>query len=131
MPVIWLGYMAGGPNTKMYFYESAAHLLAAVTSGAPSVQTPHPARAIKVDGITPLEARFGVELGTAAASLSRERANELVLQLLEKYESRIETAPDGCTYQECYEVVSGKPGEAYLRLYAEVKDELASMGVPF
>ena len=55
MPVIWLGYMAAGPCTKMYFYESAAYLLSAVASGAPSVQTTHPAKATKVDGITPLD----------------------------------------------------------------------------
>jgi methylamine--corrinoid protein Co-methyltransferase len=84
MPVIWLGYIAAGPNTKLYFYESAAHLLCAVTSGAPSVQTPHPAKAIKVDGITPIEAKFGVEMGIAATKLNREQASERVLRLLEK-----------------------------------------------
>jgi methylamine--corrinoid protein Co-methyltransferase len=131
MPVIWLGYMAGGPNTRMYYYEAAAYLLSAVTSGAPSIQTPHPARAVKVDGITPMEARFGIEMATAAAKLDRQQANELVRQLLTKYESQIETAPTGSTYQECYNVVSGRPGKTYLQLYTEVKDELASLGVPF
>ena len=131
MPVIWLGYMAGGPNTRMYLYEAAAYLLCAVTSGAPSVQTPHPAKAVKVDGITPMEAKFGVEMATAASHLNREQANRLVLQLLEKYEPQIETAPTGSAYQECYDVTTGKPGEAYVRLYDEVKEELAEMGVPF
>jgi methylamine--corrinoid protein Co-methyltransferase len=130
MPTIWLAYIAGGPNTRMFFYESAAYLLCAVASGAPSVQTPHPAKAVKVDGITPLEAEFGVEMAVAAAKLNRGQANELVLRLLDKYESRIETAPSGSTYQECYEVTSGKPGDDYLRLYGEVKEELAAMGVP-
>ena len=131
MPVIWLGYMAAGPNTRMYFYESAAHLLCAVTSGAPAVQTPHPAKAVKADGITPLEAKFGVEMAIAAARLDRQRAGELVIRLLEKYESRIETAPTGSTYQECYDVTTGRPGPEYIRLYGEVKEELAGMGVPF
>jgi len=131
MPVIWLGYMAGGPNTKSYFYESAAYLLSAVASGAPSVQTPHPAKAVKIDGITPLEAKFGVEMALAASKLKREQANELVIQLLEKYESQIETAPTGSTYQESYNVTTGKLGDDYLRLYSEMKSELAGMGVPF
>jgi hypothetical protein len=130
MPVIWLGYIAAGPNTKMYFYESAAHLLSAVTSGAPSVQTPHPAKAVKVDGITPMEAKFGVEMGMAAAKLNRGQANEMVIQLLDKYESQIEVAPTGSTYQECYDVITGKPSEAHLQLYDEVREELAGMGVP-
>ena len=131
MPVIWLGYMAGGPNTKSYFYESAAHLLCAVTSGAPAVQTPHPAKAVKVDGITPMEAKFGVEMAGAASKLKREQASELVIKLLEKYESQIASAPSGSTYQECYDITTGKPGEDYYRLYNEVKEELAEMGVPF
>lgn len=131
MPVIWLGYMAGGPNTKLYFYESAAYLLCAVTSGAPSVQTPHPAKAVKVDGITPVEAQFGVEMAKAAAQLSRERASELVNQLLEKYESQIPTASSGSAYQECFDVITGKPGEDYLNLLKDVKEEFVAMGIPF
>jgi hypothetical protein len=131
MPVIWLGYTAAGPNTKMYFYEAAAHLLCAVASGAPSVQTPHPAKAVKIDGFTPMECKFGVEMAKAAAQLNRPQANEKVIQLLEKYESQIEYAPSGSRYQDCYDVVSGKPGEEYVRLYDEVKEELVRMGIPF
>jgi methylamine--corrinoid protein Co-methyltransferase len=131
MPVIWLGYMAAGPNTKMYFYEAAAWLLAATVSGAPSVQTPHPAKAVLNDGFTPMECRFGVEMGIAAAEKNRVQANELVLGLLEKYEARIDKAPQGSRYQECYDVLTGKPGVAYLRLYDELKDELSRMGMVF
>ena len=123
--------MASGPNTKSYFYEAAAYLLTAVTSGAPSVQTPHPAKAVKIDGITPMEAKFGVEMAIAASKLKREQTNELVIQLLEKYESQIETASTGSTYQQCYNITTGKPGDDYIRLFNEIKTELAEMGVPF
>ena len=66
-----------------------------------------------------------------AARLDREQANELVLRLLEKYESQIDAPPSGSTYQDCYDAASGKPGETYLELYNEAKEELATMGVPF
>jgi len=131
MPAIWLGYMAAGPNTKMYFHEAAAHLLCAVTAGAPSVQTPHPAKAVRRDGFTPMECRFGVEMAKAASRLDRQKANELVIRLLEKYESQIETPPPGSTYQECYDVRTGKPGQDYVRLYEDMKEELVGMGIPF
>jgi methylamine--corrinoid protein Co-methyltransferase len=131
MPVIWLGYVAAGPKTKMFFYEAAAHLLCAVTSGAPSVQTPHPAKAVMTDGITPTEARFGVETAIAASKLNREEANEIVIRLLQRYEPQIESPPPASRYQDCYDVVTGKPSEDYVRLYDEVKEELAGMGVPF
>jgi hypothetical protein len=101
MPVIWLGYMASGP------------------------------KAVKIDGITPMEARFGVELGKAACQLNREKANDLVIRLLEKYESQIMNAQEGSRYQECYDLVTGKPSESYVRLYNEVIEELTGMGIPF
>jgi methylamine--corrinoid protein Co-methyltransferase len=122
--------MAGGPNTKMYFYEAAAYLLCAVASGAPSVQTPHPAKAVKIVAFTPMECQFGVEMAKAATQVNRQQANGLVNRLMEKYESQIETAPSGSRYQDCYDVVSGKPSDDYIRLYDEVKEELARMGIP-
>jgi methylamine--corrinoid protein Co-methyltransferase len=115
----------------MYFYEAAAYILCAITAGAASVQTPLPAKAILADAITPMEAGFGVEMAVAASRLNREQANEIVARLLENYESRIEAPPPGSRYAECYDVVTGKPGEEYVRLYDEVKEELAGMGIPF
>jgi hypothetical protein len=78
-----------------------------------------------------MEARFGVEMATAASRLTREHANEIVLQLLERYETRIEAPPPGSRYPECYDTVTGKPGDEYLRLYDEVRGELAKLGIPF
>ena len=131
VPTIWGNYCGAGPNTKMYFYESAAQLLCAVTSGAPAVQTPHPAKAVKVDGITPMEAKFGVEIATAATHLNRKKANEIVIKLLEKYESNLAAPPEGSRYQECYDVIGRQPREEYRRLYGEVKEELSRLGIPF
>jgi len=70
-------------------------------------------------------------MAIAASKLNREQANKLVIQLLEKYESQIETASTGSTYQECYDLTTGKPGEAYIQLFNKMKEELAEMGVPF
>jgi len=41
------------------------------------------------------------------------------------------STPRGSRYQECYDVLTGKPGVAYLRLYDELKDELSRMGMVF
>jgi methylamine--corrinoid protein Co-methyltransferase len=84
-----------------------------------------------VDGSTPMEAKFGIELGKAASKLNRDQANELVLKLLEKYESQIPNAPEGDRYQDCYNAETGKPNEDYVRLFDEVKEELTGMGIPF
>jgi len=131
VPVNQACYVAGGVNTKMYFHEAAAYLLCSVTSGSAGMGTPHPAKGVKVDAHTPLEARFGIELGKAACKLTRNQASEIVIRLLEKYEPQISNAPEGDRYQDCFDVLTGKPSEAYLRLYDESKKELIGMGISF
>lgn len=131
VPVLWGPYCGAGPNTKMYMYEAAAIYLAWVTSGAPCVNQPHPAKAVKIDGITPMESRFCVEAGKAASQLTRERANELVIQLIRKYESDIPNPPEGDCYYECFNAETGKPNDDYVKLVNEVKEELTAMGIPF
>lgn len=131
IPVVWDPYCAAGPNTKMFMYETAAYLLSVVPSGAAGFETSHPAKGVMVDGFTPMESRWNVEMGKAASKIKRTDANELVNHLLKKYESRIDNPPQGSKYQQCYDVVTGKPHESYVRLYNEVKEELADMGIPF
>ena len=129
-PAIGLGYAAAGPCTRMYFYEAAAVNLCCVASGYAGVQTVHPAKAVKVDGVTPMEARFNVEIAHAVTGMDAEQADELVSQLLDRYEQEIEQAPPGKRYQECYDLTTGKPSEAYVRLAEEVKEELIRIGIP-
>jgi len=131
VPVHWSSYLASGSNTKMYYYESAAYLLCAVTSGSAGTGTAHPFRGVKVDGATPMDAKFGIEMGKAASKLTRDKASEIVLRLLEKYEHRIPEPPEGDRYQDCYDAVTGRPGEGCIRKYNEVVEELVAMGIPF
>ena len=99
--------------------------------GGAGTGTPHPARGVKIDGATPMDAKFGIEIGKAASKLTRDQASEIVIRLLEKYESQIPTAPEGDRYQDCYDPVTGKPGESCIRRYNQVVEELTKMGVPF
>ena len=59
------------------------------------------------------------------------RPNEIALQLVARYESRIADAPKGKPFQECYEVKKIRPQVWYLDMYRRVKDELHQMGVEF
>jgi len=64
-PAISVGIASAGPYTKMYFYEAAAVNLCCVISGYGGIRTVHPAKAVVNDGITPMEARFNVEIARA------------------------------------------------------------------
>ena len=126
--LVWsLGYIAAGPMTKQFFYESAAYLATAISSGV-SAQTTHPAKALRNDGVTPMEMRGSVEINKACVGMKRDQANALVKELLAKYEHSIDSAPPGKLYQECYDVSTGEPGQEYVTLYGEVMEELRSMG---
>ena len=129
--LVWsLGYIAAGPMTKQFFYETAAYLAASIPSGL-SAQTCHPARAVLNDYITPMEMLGSVEINEACVGMTRAEGNELAKQLLAKYEDNIDDAPKGKKYQECYDIETGKPCQEYVDLYGEVKDQLRQMGFRF
>ena len=130
-PAIALGFAAAGPCTKMYFYEAAATILSQIPSGYAGIQTPHPAKAVIDDGVTPMEAKFTVEFSRAITGINADDANELANQLLEKYENDIANAPQGKKYYECYDLKTHKPSEDYIQLYDEVIEELSQMGIAF
>lgn len=93
------------------------------------MQTPHPAKAVLEDGITPTEAGFGVACAKAVTGIGSRRAGELVARLLEKYEPTIEHAPLGSRYAECYDLKTRRPHETYVALYNHVCEEIAGMGL--
>ena len=128
-------YAMGGPATKTYFYEAAAELLAVVTSGFAGFESCHPAKGIVKDGLTPTEPQFNADLAGAIArsGMKADKACELCIRLLEKYEAQIKTSPPeihGKTYPQLYDIKTHKRSEEYDRLYDEVMAELVQMGVP-
>jgi methylamine--corrinoid protein Co-methyltransferase len=129
--LVWsLGYVAAGPMTKQFFYETAAYLAAVIPSGV-SAQTTHPARAVLNDHVTPMEMLGSVELNEACVGMSRTQGNELAIELLSKYEDKIDDAPIGKKYQDCYDIDTGLPCQEYVDLYGQVKEELRAMGFDF
>lgn len=130
-PFICLSYAAAGPMTRQYFYEAAAHIVTVIASGS-SAQTPHPAKALHEDRITPMEGISTIEIATACANrgLKREDANELVKALLPMYEGKLTSIDPGARYQECYNVDTAEPLPAYVDLYGSIKEELTELGVP-
>jgi len=126
--LVWsLGYIAAGPMTKQFFYETAAYLAAAIPSGV-SAQTTHPARAVLNDYVTPMEMLGSVQINEACVGMSRAEANDLVKELLDRYEDNLDNAPIGKKYQDCYDIDTGSPCQEYADLYGEVVEELCAMG---
>ncbi|MCL5025459.1 MAG: monomethylamine:corrinoid methyltransferase [Chloroflexi bacterium] len=120
---------AAGPGTKQYFYETVAGVLANIISGAHHGSGTRKFVIGKTcDFGTPIESRFTGEVAKSAAGMTREQANELVLKMLDLYEPHLTDAPFGETYHELYDVEKEEPKEEYVRMYEEVKEELAGLG---
>lgn len=128
VPTLTLAYVAGGPWTESFFYESAACIAASVASGV-STQTPHPAKALLPDRVTPLEMQTSVEIQLACTGMTRREANRVVKSLLPKYEEALPTAPVGKTYAECFDLAGGKPRPQYVDFVTRIKKELAGAGI--
>jgi methylamine--corrinoid protein Co-methyltransferase len=116
----------------MVLYEAAAHGLTSTVSGGHLWETAVAHNKYR-NHATPREARLACEVGHAVArqGMTRLQANEIVLKLLEIYESQIADAPKGKPFQECYDPRTARPQPWYLEMYKQVKNELGEMGVEF
>jgi methylamine--corrinoid protein Co-methyltransferase len=129
MPTLTLAYAAGGPMTKSFFYESAAFIATSIASGV-STQTPHPAKAVLADYVTPLEMKTTTEIALACTGMTRKEANKVVNTLLPEYEQGLATACTGKIYTECFDLTTGCPTDEYLDFVEKIRKQLTKVGIP-
>jgi hypothetical protein len=63
--------------------------------------------------------------------MKRDQANEIVKQLLAKYEDNLPGAPRGLKFWECYDMKTLKPCKEHAELYSKARKELESYGIVF
>lgn len=121
---------AAGPGTHQYFWEAAAGFIVSTVCGGHSLGG---TRKFMVSNVvnygSPLESRWMGEICKSASTLSRERANEIARELLAKYEGLVKNAPEGYTLWDLYDRYRLEPKGEYLKVYQEVKEELARLGI--
>jgi hypothetical protein len=123
LPIVNTGHAAAGPMTKMHFYEFSAWIIGAIASGG-SIEVGPSAKGIATDYNTPMAFYLGSGVAHAVAGMSRKEASVIVDALLKKYEDRLPDPPIGQTYQECFDLMTGKPGMEFITLYREVIREM-------
>jgi methylamine--corrinoid protein Co-methyltransferase len=120
-----------GPGTKMLLYETLVGMTNMAVSGVSNVVGTRSAGGRRTNYLSPLEHRFGGEVFKAAAGMSRAQANEIVNQIIPKYEDQLKNPPDGQSFQECYDVERLEPTPEWQRMYDEVKAEAEQLGMRF
>lgn len=122
---------ASGAMTKEILYEVAANAIVAAVSGGHLEGVG--ATAGSFPNGTGLEVRFMAEVAKAVTrqKLTRKQANDIVLQLLEKYEHVFENklAYRGVCFDEAYDMETLTPVPQWQQMYDEVKAELREMGL--
>jgi hypothetical protein len=119
-----------GPGTETNLLEIAIRSVEAPINGCNLYAVRH-SRAKMNAGQTPLEAEWMCEVADATqrAGLTRETANELLWTLAERLKGRSPEAGEPIT--ECYDLVHHRPSPEYQRIYQQVKEEIASLGLRF
>jgi len=130
VPALYYNYTAAGPCTEMVLQEFAAEFIAAVSSGA-SIETGGVAKGKYFDYLTPIEPMFASEVAYAAAGITRPDANEIVKNLVSKFEDKIPNPPKGRRFQECCDILTGEPSKECFSIYEKVKKEVSNLGIDF
>jgi methylamine--corrinoid protein Co-methyltransferase len=121
---------AAGPCTEMCLYEIAANSIVGTVSGI-HINSASAAKSQYLDRETGMEAKMGCEVGHAATGLKRANANELVNQIVSRYEQNLENPSLGSRFQDCYDLNTVKPSDEYKNIYLHVKKELQELGLKF
>ena len=130
------GRKPGGAGPLRVFVYVGVFLVAIVAASTVSgadldllavARNKHPERA------SGMEARIGAEAGHVVAwqGMTREQVNEIVKQLLAEYEDKIEQAPLGKRFDECYDLPRVQPTQEYLDLYDRCKEGLTKLGLDY
>lgn len=124
---------SSGALTKELLYEVAANSIVVTVCGG-HLEGLGAANGNKPNG-TGLEVRLMGEVGKAVArqGMTRKKANEIVLKLLEKYEHvfQMENGNEGVCFDKAYDLETIEPVPEWQKMYEEVKAELAELGVDF
>jgi methylamine--corrinoid protein Co-methyltransferase len=124
-------WTTAGAGTPDILYETAA--LAIVDE----ISALHSDALGATNGVYPncsgLEARFYAEVVHAIfdQKMTPEEANEIVLQLYQKYQEGFNSPNFGLPFPEVYNPKTINPKPAWLEIYHRIKDEVAEMGVRF
>ncbi len=122
-------YPIAGPCTEMCLLETAAQAMVDTASGRELLSGCASAKGVVEDSTTGMEARMMGEAAIATAGMSIDDVNAVVNKIVRSYERHYLTAPQGRTFQECYNVRKITPTKEYIKVYDSACDSLRDYGL--
>lgn len=122
--------MVSGPMTPAFFYEALTGHVNHSTAGATMAIAPRSAGGRYTDYISPVEAWWCAQVFKSAAGMTRAQANELVKQVVPKYQAELAHPPKGVPCYECFDFGRLEPTPEYRAFYKAMEREAIELGVP-
>jgi methylamine--corrinoid protein Co-methyltransferase len=124
-------YPCAGPCTEMCLLEASAQAITDTASGREILSGVAAAKGVVQDKTTGMEARMMGQAAKATAGMEIEEVNRIIDNLVKMYEKNYATAPQGKTFQECYDVKTVTPTEEYVTVYEGARKKLENLGLVF
>ena len=122
-------YPVAGPCTEMCLLETAAQAITDTASGRELLSGSAAAKGVVQDKTTGMEARIMGNAALATCGMKISDVNEVLSKLIPMYEAHYTDAPQGKTFQECYDVKTVKPTQEYLEVYDKAVATLRDIGL--
>ncbi len=120
----------GWPGTDMLLQEAAVESINSAVSGCALVVGVRAAGGGQLNAVSGLESKFAAEVCKSSCGLSRADGNEMVKNLIGKYEGQLMNPPRGKTFTECFDVKTLNPTKEWLNIYEATWKNLEDLGIP-
>jgi methylamine--corrinoid protein Co-methyltransferase len=124
-------YPCAGPCTEMCLLEASAQSITDTASGREILSGVAAAKGVVQDKTTGMEARMMGEAARATAGMDIEDVNKVLDLLVSSYEGNYANAPQGKTFQECYDIATVTPTDEYVKVYDGARKKLEGFGLTF
>ncbi|SFM70832.1 monomethylamine:corrinoid methyltransferase [Methanolobus profundi] len=124
-------YPCAGPCTEMCLLEASAQSITDTASGREILSGVAAAKGVVQDKTTGMEARMMGEVARATAGMNIDDVNKVLDLLVSSYEGNYANAPEGKTFQECYDVATVTPTDEYMKVYDGARKKLEEFGLVF
>jgi methylamine--corrinoid protein Co-methyltransferase len=124
-------YPCAGPCTEMCLLEASAQSITDTASGREILSGVAAAKGVVQDKTTGMEARMMGEVARATAGMDISEVNKVLDALVSSYEGNYATAPEGKTFQECYDIATVTPTDEYVKVYDGARKKLEEFGLTF
>ncbi len=124
-------YPCAGPCTEMCLLEASAQSITDTASGREILSGVASAKGVVQDKTTGMEARMMGEVARATAGMAIEDVNKVLDLLVSSYEGNYANAPQGKTFQECYDIATVTPTDEYMKVYDDARKKLEEFGLSF